>query len=255
MAESAAWDLNIDYDNFPPLECSLAYGSGVFRQDGYDTEKRPMVDLLFVVSEEAAVDWHRENIRKHPAHYSGLCRALGAGPTTALQRWGPGVLYLPEVDILRTDGSAMHAKYGVITMQDLFKDLKTWSSLYIAGRLQKPYRETWLSKNSGFRAALAEKSVKSRRSALAAALLSIDAGEAAAQEVLAKVVELSYLGDIRVGLAENPRKVQNIVASQKDLLWSIYKPLALELNVDITEASGALPKLCFDASAAGRRHG
>jgi len=32
-------------------------------------------------------------------------------------------------------------KYGVISHDDLLQDLREWSSLYVAGRMMKPYGE------------------------------------------------------------------------------------------------------------------
>lgn len=31
-------------------------------------------------------------------------------------------------------------KYGVIAVEDLVHDLRTWSTLYVSGRMQKPVR-------------------------------------------------------------------------------------------------------------------
>eukprot|EP00440_Ansanella_granifera_P068181 gb/GFBE01073963.1/.p1 GENE.gb/GFBE01073963.1/~~gb/GFBE01073963.1/.p1 ORF type:complete len:149 (+),score=29.63 gb/GFBE01073963.1/:1-447(+) len=75
--------------------------------------------------------------------------------------------------------------------------------------------------------------------------------------LLTSIVQLSYEGDVRVGLAEDPRKVQNIVNAQRDALWGIYQPLASDLEVDVP-ATVPTADLCatnvsFDNSSAGRR--
>ncbi|CAJ1412610.1 unnamed protein product [Effrenium voratum] len=98
------WKLDVDYSSFPAFDCTIGYGSGVFWQEGYDQKTRPMVDLLFVVPAEELVQWHQSNLKAHPAHYSGLTRLLGSGQVSCLQRWGPGVLYLPEVQLKSTEG-------------------------------------------------------------------------------------------------------------------------------------------------------
>ncbi|CAK9044916.1 Electron transfer flavoprotein subunit alpha (Alpha-ETF) (Electron transfer flavoprotein large subunit) (ETFLS), partial [Durusdinium trenchii] len=112
-------------------------------KEGYDDKARPMVDLLLVVDDEDLEDWHERNLQAQPEHYSGLARYLGSAPICRLQRWGPGVLYLPEVQLMTVEGSVLNAKYGVITFRDLLFDLEHWSSLYIAGRMQKPFVHTW----------------------------------------------------------------------------------------------------------------
>lgn len=249
-------EFDIDYTLFPKFQCSIGYGSGVFRQEGYDLSKRPMVDLLLVVADEDLEEWHSENLKSQPQHYSGLARILGSARVCQLQRWGPGVLYLPEVQLATTEGGVLNAKYGVITFRDLLLDLENWSSLYIAGRLQKPFVHNWYSDEEDNEDIFDAAVVQNRRAALATALLSAGQDTLDVSTLLASVVGLSYSGDIRVGLAENPNKVSNIVNAQKDILWSIYRPLAEELEVDVMEATlndGLKGVVHFDASLSGRR--
>ncbi|CAJ1412611.1 unnamed protein product [Effrenium voratum] len=106
------------------------------------------------------------------------------------------------------------AKYGVITFADLLQDLENWRSLYIAGRMQKPHLLTWHRDAADAQQRLDVAVVKNRRSALAAALLSASEESLSVASLLSSVVGLSYGGDIRVGLAENPNKVRNIVNAQ-----------------------------------------
>ena len=247
-------ELDIDYSRFPKFQCSIGYGSGVFRQDGYDLSKRPMVDLLLVVDDEDLEVWHDENLKSQPEHYSGFARFLGAPRVCQLQQWGPGVFYLPEVKLSTTEGGVLNAKYGVITFRDLLRDLENWSSLYIAGRMQKPFVHTWHSDVGDAEDIFDAAVEQNRRAALASALLSAGQERLDVSTLLMLVVGLSYSGDIRVGLAENPNKVRNIVNAQKNLLWSIYRPLAEELAVDVSDASlkkGLTGVVRFDNSRAG----
>ena len=46
----------------------------------------------------------------------------------------------------------------------------------------------------------------------------------AAQELLESLCGISYLGDIRMGCAEDRHKVQRIVAGSWDPLQQLYKP-------------------------------
>ena len=39
---------------------AFAYGSGVFRQAGYEADDQPMIDLVFGVNDSE--DWHRKNM-------------------------------------------------------------------------------------------------------------------------------------------------------------------------------------------------
>eukprot|EP00931_Biecheleriopsis_adriatica_P054180 TRINITY_DN31848_c0_g1_i1.p1 TRINITY_DN31848_c0_g1~~TRINITY_DN31848_c0_g1_i1.p1 ORF type:complete len:325 (+),score=73.40 TRINITY_DN31848_c0_g1_i1:39-1013(+) len=253
MEVASSWPLNVDLGRFPPVECSIGYGSGVIRQQGYEQSKRPMVDLVFVVRENALKDWHTENLKAHPAHYSGLARALGPKTVCHLQRWGPGLYYMPHVQLPTTEGGVLDAKYGVITTEALQEDLLNWSSLYIAGRMQKPIVLEWYSKDREAQDTLCQAVVKNRRAALSAALLCSGGCSLGLSSLLSSIVQLSYEGDVRVGVAEDPRKVRNIVEAQHDALWSIYKPLAATLNADISGAELSSVSVRFDNSSAGRR--
>lgn len=160
------------------------------------------------------------------------------------------------MQLATTEGGVLNAKYGVITFRDLLLDLENWSSLYIAGRLQKPFVHNWYSDEEDNEDIFDAAVVQNRRAALATALLSAGQDTLDVSTLLASVVGLSYSGDIRVGLAENPNKVSNIVNAQKDILWSIYRPLAEELEVDVMEATlndGLKGVVHFDASLSGRR--
>lgn len=46
----------------------------------------------------------------------------------------------------------------------------------------------------------------------------------AVQEFLQMVCKLSYLGDIRLGVAEDPKKVQRIAEGSRSELLQLYKP-------------------------------
>lgn len=80
-----------------PIRYAFAYGSGVFRQSGYDTNKKPMMDFIFGVSHPG--HWHALNMQQNPHHYSGL-RWLGSSTVSMLQeKVGAGVYFNPYVEI------------------------------------------------------------------------------------------------------------------------------------------------------------
>ena len=67
---------------FPPTELSFAYGSGVFRQEGYKANAAPMVDIVFAVRDPA--EWHAQNLKHNRSHYSFLAR-LGSDAIASIQ--------------------------------------------------------------------------------------------------------------------------------------------------------------------------
>jgi translocator assembly and maintenance protein 41 len=139
----------------------------------------------------------------------------------------------------------LHAKYGVVTLGGLLEDLDNWRWLYLAGRLHKPVVLDWYGRDESLRLSLAADILANRKAALSAALLlnslchetsvASDLERTAHGEktklgclqLLESVARLSYDGDVRVGIGEDPRKVQNIVMAQYGPLWQIYRPLAV----------------------------
>ncbi|KAH6574815.1 hypothetical protein BASA60_005284 [Batrachochytrium salamandrivorans] len=137
-----------------PVRFALAYGSGVYRQQGYDESAipaspsviysnsttvhaksaktaKPMVDFIFGVTHSE--HWHSLNIKQNPHHYSSIA-ALGTGTISKIQdSFGAGLFYNTDIEI---EGARI--KYGVVRLDRLIHDLKEWDNLYIAGRMQKP---------------------------------------------------------------------------------------------------------------------
>ena len=75
-----------------PIRYAFAYGSGVFEQDGYQTERgAPMLDFMFAVTHPA--HFHSINMSQHPSHYAMYARTLGSSFVTKVQELGPGVWF------------------------------------------------------------------------------------------------------------------------------------------------------------------
>jgi len=116
-------------------------------------------------------------------------------------------------------------KYGIIDLEDFQNDLYDWNWLYVAGRLHKPVIEV-IPPHEGdrpdgpIRTALLE----NRRIALEVALLQLP-DEFKLDELLTKIVSLSYTGDIRMRVAEDRNKVEKLVRGGFDQLTTIYLPL------------------------------
>ena len=219
----------------PGVSHAVGYGSGVFGQrpaagkEGEDREEEsPMIDLLLAVPDPVA--FHRQNLDRRPGHYSALCRLMGAGPVSALQRKAAAVHFHPLVD----SPAAAHAaaaggrrrrriKYGVIHEADLLADLTEWRWLYAAGRMQKPTVAVPLGAEGAAAAALAEAQGRNLDMALAAALLLLPppnpGGEGRGTWGLGTLHEtiagLSYGGDPRMALGgEDPDKVSKLARSE-----------------------------------------
>jgi translocator assembly and maintenance protein 41 len=179
--------------HFPPVRFAIAYGSGVFAQRGNTPS---MVDLLFAVDDPVA--WHQSNLERNSHHYSAL-RYTGAGAITWLQGTAAGLWFNPNV-VLDTQTY----KYGVITTADLKADLLEWRYLYASGRMQKPVRVLQPD------ADVERCNQVNLRSAAAVALLTLEPYFTEA-ELYHEITQLSYRGDIRMAIGEDPQKTRKIV--------------------------------------------
>lgn len=226
-----------------PIRYAFAYGSGVFPQSkpgnpsssSTATSIHPkappavvkaqggapkMIDFIFGVSHTQ--HWHSLNLTQHRDHYSML-GSLGSGAVSAVQdKWGAGIYFNPYVTV---NGTLI--KYGVVNLDTLCTDLSEWSTLYIAGRLQKPVKI--LRDDARVRLANQVNLISALRTALL--LLPPSFTE---EELYGTIASISYMGDPRMSLpTENPSKVANIVGNNLPNFRRLYWPLIENLpNVE-----------------------
>ena len=169
--------------NFPPVRAAFGYGSGVLPQASNDGG---MVDVVLAVDD--ARRWHAENLERRRGDYSWL-GSFGAEAVTSVQ--GRGVYFNALAPVRGEPGRLM--KYGVADTDAVLRDLKEWSRLYVAGRLQKPV--VWAARDDKIDAALRN----SLDAAFKAALLALPShfDEPALYEAIAA---LSYDGDVEISL-------------------------------------------------------
>ncbi|XP_069340519.1 phosphatidate cytidylyltransferase, mitochondrial isoform X2 [Eulemur rufifrons] len=187
--------------HFPEeLSLAFAYGSGVYRQAGPNSDqKNAMLDFVFTVDDPVA--WHTKNLKKNRSHYS-LLKFLGPKIIASIQNnYGAGVYYN---SLIMCDSRLI--KYGVISTNILIEDLLNWNNLYIAGRLQKPVKIVAMNENIILRSALD----KNLRSAVTAAFLMLPESFSE-EDLFAEIAGLSYSGDFRMVIGEDKTKVLNIV--------------------------------------------
>jgi translocator assembly and maintenance protein 41 len=112
----------------------------------------------------------------------------------------------------------------VIDVNSICADLLDWKTLYCAGRLHKPIAT--LKSSARVQAANQANLASALRTALL--LLPESFSEAELYETIAG---LSYRGDPRMGVAENPAKVRNIVSAQMEHFQRLYAPFVAEAGV------------------------
>lgn len=219
-----------------PIRYAFAYGSGVFGQKdsaptSTDLSPHPnppkaveewqksgakIIDFIFGVSHTQ--HWHSLNLTDHPDHYSAL-RLLpnaSAAISWVQDSTGAGVYFNPYITV-----NGIMIKYGVVNLDTLSKDLSEWSTLYLAGRLQKPVKI--LRDDPRVRLANQVNLISALRTALL--MLPPDFTE---RQLYERIAALSYMGDPRMNTlfaGENPNKVSNIVGAQLPGFRQLYVPL------------------------------
>ena len=192
----------------PKAEAAFGYGSGIFKQCGYDTKSRPQRDVIFLVSD--LKEWHLENMEKNPEDYSFIGRVhLTKNPVERIK----GLNKMTYFSQIKDHGFSY--KYGVIEEQDFLHNLNTWDNMFITGRFQKPVMR--IHSNEKVDGAIEY----DRECALRIACI-LNQSETTIKELLISLCSLSYMGDTRMIFAENPNKVKNIVDGSFDLLKDIY---------------------------------
>ena len=195
------------------LRLAFAYGSGVFQQQNHKHKSQNMIDFIFVVDEPML--WHEENLAIHSNHYSFL-KYLGAGKVAAIQeRLGAFIYFntlVPFHD--RT------IKYGVISQRDFINDLMDWETLYVSGRLHKPVDVVHRRMNGQLQTAMQA----NLQSAVHTALLTLS-DSFTEEDFYIAVTGLSYSGDFRMQVAEDPNKVSNIVLPNIERFRELYEPI------------------------------
>lgn len=213
-----------------PVEYAFGYGSGVFKQTGYEDfsslsmskqtsnsmmmMSRPQIDLIIAVDDP--IQFHTINMKQNPSHYSSI-KYGGSHFLTVLQNLGAGIFFNPFVTI-----AGHEVKYGVVSMSRLIQDLSLWDSFYLAGRLQKPVK---IIKNHDVIKYWNQLNLKSAAT-LAKHLLQKENNKFNEFEFYKKITGLSYLGDIRYTVGgENPNKVNNIINQNFHNFQLYYKPI------------------------------
>ncbi|PLW37915.1 hypothetical protein PCANC_15158 [Puccinia coronata f. sp. avenae] len=226
-----------------PIRFAFAYGSAVFPQKSYSPAHPPPVrDFVFAVSHPG--HWHSINLHQNPVHYSLPARLIGSPAIAWLQDHAPGAgLWFN----LRATVNQTVIKYGVVSIDTLCNDLLDWNTLYLSGRMHKPI--DILRDHPRVRLAQQVNFVSALRTALL--LLPETFVE---RELYRTIAGLSYIGDFRMRWAENPHKVNNIVAGQAELFRSIYHPLiiALSSHVNIQHLSSHSPHHTFTQDVSPR---
>lgn len=204
-----------------PIQYAFGYGSGVFKQSGYDKKDKPQIDLIIAVNDP--VEFHKRNIRENSSHYSSM-KYFGPTMVSKFQDIGAGLYFNPFTKI-----NGHQVKYGIVSTNKLLSDIKNWDSFYIAGRLQKPVK---ILKNDETIEKYNHLNLKAAATIAKHITLKKNNGKLDELQFYKEITGLSYLGDIRYLLGgENPKKVENIVLKNFDKFQKYYEPIYEEVVI------------------------
>ena len=205
----------------------IGYGSWVFAQPGSNPNQPKMIDLILWV--DNPWQWHAQNLQTNAKHYAYIPRGLQKlGLFGLLQDTWAKIYYNPYVKLDETT----QLKYGVIALWEIEKDLLEWTTLYVAGRLQKPTLE--ISGDGRLDNAKKQNLVHAISVAMSF-LPEIFTME----ELFLQIARLSYLWDFR-GKYEAPGKIQSIVEGSKRGFEEMYTPLMIEFSHRCIEISNGV---------------
>ena len=202
-------DIKRFLDNRPEVIAAYGYGSGVFKQSGYTSKDKPQKDIIIIVKD--LVDWHIENMKLNRKDYSFGGKFYFKHADISDLKGSTGITYLSNI---KEDDSTF--KYGTIEYGDFIRHLKTWDSFYLPGRFQKTIYPIVEEQS------LIPVIEENRRQALLLSTFLQNDDKASKKDILTTLCWLSYLGDTRMGIAENPNKVPNIVNGSYDKFLEIY---------------------------------
>ena len=217
-------------------DLAFAYGSGAVKQASYDYNKSrdlPMLDLILSVDDSEA--WHAANKKKNPGHYTSLVDLSPRNIAWLQRKVGAGVWFNALVPMGISSQPNRLMKYGVIDGSTLENDLLNWEAgLYVAGRLHKPVK---LLSNNAY---LDEMMEINRKNALITALALLP-DRFDESELYMTIASLSYTGDPRMGIGENPNKVANLVSPMLSAYRELYRDVLASMDSSVLRKVTLLP--------------
>ncbi len=186
----------------------VGYGSGIKPQRGQENRKL-QIDLIVIVND--LKNWHKQNIKMNKKDYSFSSRLFFKYAKVNWLKAGGKICYMTYLPF---NGSKY--KIGTIELADFLNDLKSWETFYMAGRMQKPILIAQATEE-------VEQAIEyNRYAALSTTQLLIGENKIDKLEFYMTLAGLSYIGDTRMGIAENPDKVKNIVEGSLESYEELY---------------------------------
>lgn len=243
---------------FPEVDLAFAYGSGAVRQGSYDYDagimsgdvELPMLDIIFAVEDSEA--WHKANKKRHGDHYTSIIDLKPSQIATVQKDIGARVWFNAMVPLPAVTGTVNAGKrllkYGVVETSDLRRDLLEWEVLYVAGRLHKPVQLLKSTEDLDL-------CMDANRDYAVHTALSMLPSRFSEQDLFMMIASLSYTGDPRMLIGENPQKVRNLVEPIMPAYRDLYQGNLNKVDSNLLRSSDVAGRRSFllDNSSEARK--
>ena len=207
--------------SMPKSIAAIGYGSGIFKQTGYQENEKPDKDVILVVDDFK--QFLIEDYEMNPEHFSKDFNK------NILYKKNEKTNFYNNLGCLKLNHNGIHFKVMVVSKSALEYDLKTWKYFGMAGRLSKPilYQD--------IPADLEKAIIKNRENMLITSLLLNSEDKLNKIKLYETISKITYLYDFRtIFHAEKKTKSSDIVGGSLQFFENEYgeNPIA-RINDDI----------------------
>ena len=207
--------------SMPKSIAAIGYGSGIFKQTGYQENEKPDKDVILVVDDFK--QFLIEDYEMNPEHFSKDFNK------NILYKKNEKTNFYNNLGCLKLNHNGIHFKVMVVSKSALEYDLKTWKYFGMAGRLSKPilYQD--------IPADLEKAIIKNRENMLITSLLLNSEDKLNKIKLYETISKITYLYDFRtIFHAEKKTKSSDIVGGSLQFFENEYgeNPI-VKINDDI----------------------
>lgn len=193
----------------PQTYAIIGYGSGIYKQTGYDPNEIPDKDVIIIT--EDFKDFLIEDYEKNPHHFSEDFDKRNLSKRKEKEK------FYRNIGCLKFYHDGIRFKAMIISKDALNQDLNTWKYFGMAGRLTKPiiYQNIPLE--------LEEAIKRNRQSILITALLLNPSEVISPVQLYNTISKITYMYDFRTLVpGEKKTKPSDIVNGAYDFFEQIY---------------------------------
>lgn len=196
-------------NDLPQVLAVIGYGSGIYKQTGYNQNEKPDKDVIIVT--EDFKDFLIEDYEKNPHHFSD-----DFDKHILIKKKEKDKFY-SNVGCLKFYHNSIHFKAMIISKKALEEDLKTWKYFGMSGRLTKPILYGNISQEL-------DKAIQNNRNnILITALLLNKQNTITPNELYNTISKITYMYDFRTILpGEKKSKAKDIVNGAYNFFEQTY---------------------------------